>query len=781
LHLDNYREMWPYRDWVVNAFNANMPYDQFTIEQLAGDLLPNPTLEQIVATGFNRAHVTTSEGGSIAEEVYTRNVVDRVVTTGTVYMGLTLDCTRCHDHKFDPITMNDFYAMFAMFNSLDGNPLDGNKKDPAPVVKVPSDAQKKQLADFDAQIAGIEKQLREPWPEVDPLQQAWETELLAALKTAEAETAEVKASALTLGDWYAVGPFTDTKNYLFSRKHGPEGKPIKLDQEFKIGGGAKGKWVRHAEWADGKPHQGLPGEVAANFLYRSITSPAAQKITVSFGSDDALKVFLNGKQVLAKNVSRGVAADQDVIELALQKGENHLLLKVINHGGATGFYFALKSAEASLPKEVVAAIRVPAAERNAEQQQQLRDHFRNKVSDSKLLKAAQAALAKAREGRAAVDRQIPTTLIFRETKEPKDSFFLRRGEYDQKGDKVARGTPVALPPMDPEWPVNRLGFAKWLVDRKHPLTARVAVNRFWLQMFGTGIVKTAEDFGSQGSPPSHPQLLDWLAVQFIEDGWDIKETMKRLVLSATYRQSSRITPEMFERDPENRLYARGPRFRLDAEMIRDQALAVSGLLVNKVGGPSVKPPQPDGLWFSVGYSGSNTVRFVADKGDKVHRRTLYTFVKRTSPPPQMSTFDGPSREACAVRRERTNTPLQALLLFNDPQFVEAARALAARTLHEGGPTDNAKAAMMFRLCTGRHPTDQEVLEMVQAVHEDRAAFEKDRPTAVAIVSGKETAAEKDTAEKDTAGKDAAKNAPELAAWTVAASVMLNMDEVITKN
>jgi hypothetical protein len=346
---------------------------------------------------------------------------------------------------------------------------------------------------------------------------------------------------------------------------------------------------------------------------------------------------------------------------------------------------------------------------------------------------------------------------------------LKRGEYDQPGEEVTRALPAVLPPLPAGAPQNRLGLAQWLTDENHPLTARVAVNRFWQQLMGTGLVKTSNDFGSQGEPPSHPELLDWLARQFITDGWNVKKTMKRMVMSATYRQSSHVTPDLLSRDPENRLLARGPRFRLDAEMLRDQALAVSGLLVNKMGGPSVKPPQPDGLWFAVGYSGSNTVRFKADTGpDKVHRRTLYTFVKRTSPPPQMSTFDGPSRESCAVRRERTNTPLQALLLMNDPQFVEAARSLAQRAARDVSK-EESRAKYMFRLCTAREPNDTELNEIMAVYHDHLQEYEDNIAAARQLIA----------AETDATSE--IENPSSLAAWTMIANLILNLDEVVTKN
>ncbi len=607
LHLDNYREIWPYRDWVVTAFNDNKPFDVFTTEQLAGDLLEDPTEDQLVATGFNRCHVTTNEGGSIKEEVYVRNVVDRVVTTGSVFMGLTFECTRCHDHKFDPLSMKDFYSMFAYFNSIDGSPMDGNRKDHAPILKMTTPAQKKELAALQKKKDELAARLNEPWTEIDALQARWEKEL--------------------------------------------------------------------------------------------------------------------------------------------EKEERK-----------------------DLPKGVRGALGKPGDQRSDDERERVRAHFRGKVCEEADLVSLRDALKEATDARAALDKSIPTTLIYRERKEAKPAFILTRGEYDQRGEEVSRETPSVLPPRKEGTPNNRLGLAQWLLDPGHPLTARVAVNRFWQQCFGIGLVKTAEDFGSQGEPPSHPELLDWLAVEFMETGWDVKALMKLFVMSGTYRQSSVVTPEILERDPDNRFYARGPRFRLDGEVLRDQALAASGLLVVKSGGPGVKPPQPDGLWFAVGYSGSNTVRFKADEGpDKVHRRTLYTFFKRTAPPPQMSTFDGPSREACIVRRERTNTPLQALLLMNDPQYVEAARALAERGIREGGSQWDDRLRHMFRLVTGRRATAEELTDLRNGFSADRIYYAERMDAAKQLIEIGERPVDADVP------------ANELAALTMVANLLFNLDEVIMKN
>jgi hypothetical protein len=776
LHLDNYREMWPYRDWVVRMFNADQPFDQFLVEQLAGDLLPTPSEDQLIATGFSRNHVTTAEGGSIVEEVDMRNVVDRVETFGTVFLGLTIGCARCHDHKYDPISMRDFYSLYAYFNSLDGNPMDENRKDPAPVLRVATAAQKSRLAELDGQIATAESRLAEDWPELDAQQAAWEEQfalMLAHGQSADEESssssAAEKKSFLAVSDWHWVGPFSDSDRYLRSRRHGPEGKPIDLAEKYKLPTGEKIGWVKRPEWVDGSVHNDLPGNPAANFLYRTITVARRQPLEISLGSNDGIRVYLNGKEVLKNYVDRTAAPDQEKVTLNLRRGENQLLVKIVNFSGTSGFYFAVKTELPTMPPEVLAALAVPAAERAPEQAMAIRQFYRNGFAASPELDKLRADLAAARAARAQIDGEVATTLIWRETAEPKPAFMLTRGEYDQRGEPVERRTPAALPPMDAAMPNDRLGLAQWAVAPTHPLTARVAVNRFWQQAFGTGLVKTAEDFGSQGEPPRHPELLDWLATDFMADQWNVKNLMRRIVTSATYRQGAHVRPELYARDPENRLLARGTRLRLDAETLRDQALFVGGLLVEQLGGPSVKPPQPAGLWEAVGYSGSNTVKFVADAGpEKVHRRTLYTFIKRTAPPPEMNTFDAPSRESCTVRRERTNTPLQALLLLNDPQYVEAARGLAVRTIREGGDDVAARATFMLRTALVRDPTGEEVADLAAAYEDELAHYQANAEAAVKLAAvGQPMGAVVDPAE--------------LAAWTVTANIVLNLDEVITKN
>ncbi|QDT74791.1 PSD1 and planctomycete cytochrome C domain-containing protein [Lacipirellula limnantheis] len=779
LHLDNYREMWPYRDWVVRAFNRNLPFNEFIVEQLAGDLLPSPTDEQLIATGFNRCHVSTNEGGVIPEEVYVTAVVDRVETFGTVMLGLTVGCTRCHDHKYDPLTQGDFYSLFAYFNSLDGNEMDGNREDPAPVIRAPLPEQTARLAELDQQIAAAETKLAADWPELDAQQADWERQFVSAVEPEnvggsgsppEAVAANSK-DYLAVSEWHWVGPFSDPERYLKSKKHGPEGaERIDLAEKFKLATGEEVGWVRKPEWVDGQVHNDLPGDPAANFLFRTITVGKPQDLEISLGSDDGIRVYLNNELLLQRDDSRSAAADQEKLVLKLKRGENRLLVKILNFAGQSGFYFAVKTDQPIMPPDVLAAASRHAAERSADDAKLVRQFFRNTAARSAALDQLRTELAAVRKERTDVDTAVATTLIFKEMATPKPSYILNRGEYDQHGAEVTRRTPTMLPPMEAAAPNNRLGLAQWLVSPANPLPARVAVNRFWQQFFGVGLVKTTNDFGAQGEAPSHPELLDWLAVDFMEHGWDVKRLVRELVVSAAYRQTSHVSPELYMRDPENRLLARGARFRLDAEMLRDQALYSSGLLVEKMGGPSVKPPQPAGLWEAVGYSGSNTVKFVADEGhEKVHRRTLYTFIKRTAPPPEMNTFDAPSRESCIVRRERTNTPLQALLLLNDPQYVEAARSLAERTMHEGGDSVEQRARFLFQTATCRQPRVDELSDLVAAYEQELEHFRANAKAAEELIaSGSLKADEK-------------LDRPELAAWTMAANVVLNLDEVVTRN
>jgi hypothetical protein len=554
-HIDSGRDMTRWREWVIAAFNCNLPFDRFTIEQLAGDLLPSPTIDQRIASGFHRNHMINFEGGAIPEEYHAAYIVDRVNTTATVWLGLTIGCAQCHDHKFDPITQKEYYQLFAFFNNVPENGLDGSKGNAVPFLKAPSPEQQQKL-----------------------------DELTSAIQ--------------------------------------------KIDHELK----------------------------------------------------------------------------------AAKPGTN--------------------------------------------------------------VKSLEAQLVELRSERTALEKRIPTTMVMQELPKPRNTFMLLRGQYDKPGEKVAPGVPAAFPPLPKGAAGNRLGLARWLIDPVNPLTARVIVNRYWQMYFGTGLVKTAEDFGTQGEWPSHPDLLDWLATEFIRTGWDVKRMQRLIVTSATYRQSSAIRPELIARDPENRLLARASRLRLPAEFIRDQALAISGLLYGEIGGRSVSPYQPAGLWEELAsrLDGKNWTAqtYVQDHGHDLYRRTMYTFWKRTSPPPSLITFDAPDRETCTVRRPRTNTPLQALVLMNDPTHVEASRKLAERVIQEANSVDE-RLALAFRLATGRRPTSQEQAVLGKVFDAQLAQYRKDSQTALKLLAVGESK------------RSLNLNVAEAAAWTTIASVILNLDETLTRN
>ncbi len=847
LHLDNYREIWPYRDWVVRAFNQNMPYDQFTIKQLAGDLIPDATLDDKIATGMNRCNVSTNEGGSIEEEVYVRNVVDRVVTTGTVFLGLTMECTRCHDHKYDPLTMRDFYSMFAFFNSIDGPAMDGNVKDTKPTVLAPSKQQAETLARLQKEIKQLATRKERLRSEQEAEFQQWCSQQRQPDGIAEGILPEAPSAGL-LGHYPGeVTKEKTTANQVSSEKpghlHGKvkavpgrygnglqltgdayvdlgERYDLKQDQPFSLAA-----WLQIPNSLTGTilakaqgDRKGYTlkvdrGRVALDLINRadgygiqvaSETRPLAlagwHHLLVAYdGSGKAAGVvlYVDGHRQQLQVKLDSLTAKGKI--LSIGSGDAHLLIGRFGKGrqdqgenlaGGQIDELRIYNRRLSSPEviDVMLAdgigklLALAADARTEEQVDELRTYYFNRYNPEYLAIENQEDQCHLRE--VELKSTFPTTLVFREREKPRQAYVLKRGEYDQRGETVDRNTPAFLPAMANCLPRNRLGLAQWLVSPRNPLTARVAVNRFWAQCFGTGLVKTTENFGSQGEVPSHPKLLDWLALQLIESGWDIQEMMKSIVLSHTYRQSSRISSELLEHDPANRLLARGPRFRLDAEMLRDQALAVSGLLIPKLGGPSVKPPQPAGLWHSVGYSGSNTVRFVADQEpEKIHRRTLYTFIKRTSPPPQMSTFDGPSRESCSVRRERTNTPLQALLLLNDPQYVEAAAALAERVMLQAGGNPTARARTMLRLCTGQRANQEATDELLVLYRDIRARFREHEQEADALVQASTTATVNSTV--DSSAGHSPEGHPldrrEWAAWTLVANLVLNLDEVVTKN
>ncbi len=795
MHLDNYREMWPYRDWVIRAFNANKPYDRFVTEQLAGDLLPGNKLDNLVATGFNRAHVTTSEGGSITEEIHVRNVLDRVETTGTVFLGLTITCARCHDHKYDPVTQKDFYSLSAYFNSLEGSPLDGNAPRHPPVIKVPTAAQAEALAQIERKLADARKaladkaagivyddRLDEKEPEQPKREEfVWiDDDVPPGVKSQtdsrDAAWTFVTAPAPVFSGQRAIthtGKGT-VQHYFTGAKPGlVVGAGDTLFAHVYIDPKSPPKAIMLQWHTDDWRHRAYWGENLINFGRDKSSERRHQGKLPEAGKWVKLEV---------PNARVGLKPGMTITGWAFTQFDGTVYwdragirTQMSQAGSAFNSLSAWVRAQkalqgAGLPAEIQTIVKLDRAKRTPAQQKQLRDYFVGNAwskAQTELAPLRQKLTALQAE-QAKLDQQMPVTYVFKETPTPVQAYVLKRGEYDQRGAKVSRQTPAFLPALS-GGAQDRLALARWMLSAENPLTARVAVNRYWQQVFGVGLVRTAEDFGVQGEPPSHPELLDWLAVEFRESGWDTKAFMKLLVTSAAYRQSSRLTKDRLARDPGNRLQSRGPRFRLDAEMLRDQALSVSGLLVEHLGGPSVKPPQPPGLWKAVAFVGSNTMNFVADHGhEKVHRRSLYTFWKRTSPPPQMSTFDAPSREACTVRRERTNTPLQALVLLNETQYVEAARALAGRAIREGGKTAEEQIVYLFRLATARRPDAKELAELSAALKDLRAEYAAKPAEAARLIAIGETK------------PDARIPPAELAAWTMLASTVLNLDEVLNK-
>ncbi len=793
LHLDNERALWKYREWVIGAFNANKPFDQFTVEQLAGDLLPNSTIDQKIATGFNRCNVSTSEGGSINEEVLVRYAVDRTETLSTIFMGMTLGCAVCHDHKFDPVSQKEFYQLFAFYNASADAAMDGNALAPPPTIKVPTSEQTAMIADLENKIASTRDQITTSLAAVDYVDPGAGA---VAVSTEPADFIwiedEAPAGTQLQGDtpWEFVSA---PEHPVHTGAKSTRRKADALSQHFytgatstlKIGAGDKlfaycwidpanppqtvmlqfndGTWNHRAFWGEDKipfgagdlPEHRSMGPLPAAGQWVRLEVDAAH-VSLAAGAE------LNGWAFtqFGGTVYWDHAGSVTKTPQGSPQFESQLAWEAFDK--------ALE--KSAVPQPVRDAIKVDTATRTPDQTKLIRDHFVQFVHPKTrtTFEPLQKQIDEMTKQRTDTDAAIPITMIMEDLATPRETFILKRGEYNMPGEKVEANVPAVFPPLPSDAPRNRLGLAKWLTDPLHPLTARVAVNRYWQQYFGVGIVKTAEDFGMQGQWPTHPELLDWLAVEFIESGWNVKALQKLFVMSNTYRQSSKVSPELLQSDPNNELLARGPRFRLDAEVVRDSALAMSGLLIEHVGGKSVKPYQPDGIWESVSFVGSTTQFYKRDAGDALYRRSLYTFWKRTAPPASLMAFDAPSRETCVARRARTNTPLQALVLMNDEQYVEASRQLASRMLKEGGESLPSKLSFGFFTCTARTPTDHE-LSVLTKVHADQLAHY----TANAAEADKLLGI-------GAAPKASDLNPTEHAAMTMMANLLLNLDEVITK-
>jgi hypothetical protein len=943
IHMDAGRQIWPWRDWVLNAYRDNLPFDRFLTEQIAGDLLPDATQAQLIASGFNRNHVITDEGGAIDEEYRVEYAVDRAATTGQVFLGLTMGCARCHEHKYDPVSQDEFFRFYSYFNSNEEPGLYSQLPDAnrafEPFIKAPSEELKAEQARVEAELALAREDLERPSPD-DELRFA---EFLAELQReggvewvapepifatagngvtlkiqddgavhAEGERPATEVHEITLvtqatglrllrldvhtspdranprvgradngnavlsgvkvvarshanqerehevrlkwawadyeqqnGDfgvvnvldldslgwavdahnrtgprvallladepfgfeggtslivqlqynsvyaqhafgwvsldaarvtdallerlplassaWRICGPFPAARGEVFEKRFGPEDSPLDFAQKF-----GELAWRTEIGFKDGVTNA-TPDGTAASYVAKRIFSPTARTLEVSLGSDDGFRLFVNGVEAAKNQIDRAVGVDQDKGTIALNAGANDLVFKIVNTGGQGGFYFkALEGAE-RFTRELCAAL-VPADRRWSELDARLKNAWRLDASPEYRAKAERVAGLDKQI--AEIDARTPRTMVMREMAKPRETYVLMRGQYDKPDTSrpAPRGVPAALGALPEGAPANRLGLAQWMTAPHNPLVARVAVNRLWEMVFGTGLVTTSDDFGLRSEWPSHPELLDWLATEFRESGWNVQHVLTLMVTSNTYRQSSRARPELRDRDPHNRWLAFSPRRRLGAEEIRDSALYIAGLLVERFGGPSAKPYQPEGLWQEVAMLQSNTRVYERDNGDGLWRRSLYTYWKRACPPPALLMLDAPTREFCTIKRNATNTPLQAFVLWNDEQFVEAARVLAQRTLGDANAaSDDAKLGNMFRRCTSRVPAAEELDALRQTLAAFRERYSNDAEGAASLVELGEAMTATDL------------DARELAAWTMIANALLNLDATISRS
>lgn len=810
-HADGPRDMWPWRDWVIKAYNDNKPFDEFTVEQLAGDLIPESTIEQKIATGFNRNNATTDEGGVIAEEFRIEYAVDRVKTTSMVWMGLSLECAQCHNHKYDPITMQDYYRFFAYFNQASDPGMQTRRGNQAPVVDVFDPEKLAEAAILKQELPALEAARDERAKSIEPEFVAWLDK--------ESENADGKSflpgnalAHLPLDE--SLADFVDANRKITVKGQtkwadGKFGKAFDCDARNWVDAGQLGDfdykdafsygcWIKPrgaangtvmSKMKDGNGYRGYDmlfsnGRLSVHIINKWPTNAIKvntknllekkdewQHVFVTYdGSSKAtgVKVYFDGEpQEWTIEQDRLSATIRTVSPLHLGRRNpgapfNGLIdeVRLYDRALAESEVKALAGADPIAP-----LLAMKPEERTPDQSSVLKNFYLTNHD-----KEYQAAAKKVRDLQNRIsesEKPVSNVMVMGDVGSMRQTFILDRGNYasPRKDSPVNPGVLSVLPPPSAEAPTNRLGLAQWLVQKDHPLTSRVTVNRYWYMLFGTGLVKTLEDFGAQGEWPSHAALLDWLAVDFVESGWDIKRMLKQMVMSATYRQSSKVTPELLEIDPENRLLARGPRFRLQGEFIRDNALAASGLLVQQIGGPSVKPYQPEGLWFEVSLSGE---RFKRENGENLFRRSMYTYWKRSSPAPSLTIFDAPTREKCVLRRSRTNTPLQALVTLNDVQFVEASRNLAERALKHGGDTLDSQIEHAYRLAAGIRPKSliREILK--EAYHEELKLFQADKERATKLISAGDSP------------RDESLDPAVHAAMSIVTSMIFNLDEVLTR-
>jgi Protein of unknown function (DUF1553)/Protein of unknown function (DUF1549)/Concanavalin A-like lectin/glucanases superfamily/Planctomycete cytochrome C len=831
IHFDNYREMWAYRDWVFNAFNANMPFDQFTIEQLAGDLLPNPTLDQKIATGFNRCNITTNEGGAINEEYLVLYTRDRTDTANTLWMGLTTGCAVCHDHKYDPISQKDFYSLAAFFNNSTQNAMDGNIKDTPPIIFVPSMKDRGTWQALDSRIQSTKKQLEgrkttarkafDEWmakttpasilgstPEAGLALRAM---LHGGLGTSEIYTANSESRAVKLpkNTTWKDGPFGGKVAWTTPKDNGENTLEFPKD----VGHFESDKPFSYGAWVQ-IPQRGQTGGIIAKMdvgnSYRGWDlwlendkfgahiidkwPSQAIKVTTRNGFDPnkwhhvfvtydgskkaaGVSLFVDGEpqpvnihadDTQDANKACNLTTLKNDVPLTVGRRSIGQNLKALGVSDFRIYNRALTTAEVhtlSVATRVASVLaQEPGKRKPADVDETFNWWLGTTDAESKTLSRD---LQNFKQEETAYRARGTVAHISVEKADKPEAYLLERGEYDRRKDKVSAGTPAALPAMPADLPRNRLGYAQWLLRAEHPLTTRVTVNRYWSEIFGIGLVRTAGDFGISGEQPSHPELLDWMAMEFRDTKWDIKRFFKMILMSNTYQQAATTTPEKLEKDPANKYLSRGPRFRMDAEMIRDYALNTSGLMVAKLGGPSVKPYQPTGVWEAVAMPGSDTRDYKQDKGENLYRRSVYTFWKRAAPPASMEIFNAPNRETCTVRRERTNTPLQALVTLNDIQFVEAARHLATNAM-KAGTTTEARIDYLAKKLLSRPLLESEVKLVKASFTELEKHYASHEAEAKKLITFGESPV------------DASLKATELAAWTMLTNQLMNLDEVLCK-
>ena len=779
---DTERQQWVWRDWVIDAYDRNMPFDEFTVQQLAGDLLPDSTPSQRLATGFNRNHGITIEGGIIDEEYRTEYVMDRLVTTGAVWMGLTMGCARCHDHKYDPISQKEFYGLYAFFNQVPERGMRGFD----PQEKITSPLADERLKELNAELTQLQVELDTPLDDEQYLD-AWVSEVAASNKTGW--------QVLSPQAMKSSGGSTLTKQEDDSILVGGANPRHDIYEIYAQSNAVNITAVRLEALTHPSLPAGGPGRHSnSNFVLSEIELTAisvadSTKIqTVKFIRAEA--DYSQSNYEVSKTIDGTVANSNGWAVDGPTRKEPATAMFVaaepFGFEGGTELRFRLRheanfathgigrprlsvttddSQHLSLngiPHDIRQIAAKPKRERSEQESATLTEYF---LAHNQIRQPLKDRVAAIRKQLAAA---IPSTMIMRDLPNHRETFVLNRGQYNEPTDKVEPGVPAVFPELHESAFANRLDFARWLTHPDHPLTARVAVNRYWQRLFGAGLVKTSEDFGVQGELPSHPGLLDWLAVEFVESGWDVKRIQRMMVTSATYRQSSHVGAQAYQQDPENRLLARGPRMRLDGEEVRDAALAIGGLLNRTVGGPSVYPYQPKGLWMELNNRPGYSKEYPQGSGTDLYRRSLYTFWKRTVPSPMLKTFDAPEREFCTIRRSRTNTPLQALLLLNGPQFVEAARNLGQRMMDEGGQTTDDRIRYGFRLVTARWPSKHEVTLLREEYESTIVRVTRDPSAADAILTTGESAV------PDLIDRS------ELAAFTSVARLLLNLNEAITR-